>query len=110
MLNRALFSQPPPTHFFLIVTELLPLDVRSVTNGATHEFGNAGAAKFPGLVKSRCLVVGAVGARERRKYRGLVLAVLLPSRTAERQPRQHVRHRPDAVPLCGLCVRLRIQV
>jgi hypothetical protein len=35
----------------------------------------AGAANFVGLVKSSCLVVESLDAGQRRKYRGVVLAV-----------------------------------
>ena len=44
-----------------------------------------GAVKFPGLVKSRGLVVGSVDPGQRRQYRGLVLAVPQAARTAGRQ-------------------------
>jgi hypothetical protein len=53
----------------------------------------AGAVKFPGLVKSPRLVVGSVDPGQRRKYRGLVLAVPPAPRTAGWRSRQHVRHR-----------------
>jgi hypothetical protein len=38
-----------------------------------------GAVKFPGQVKSAGLVVELPRARERHEYRGLVLALQLPS-------------------------------
>ena len=67
-------------------------------------------SEFPGLVKSPGLVVGPVDPGQRRQYRGLVPAVPPAPRTADRQSRQHVRHRAHAAALRGLCVRLRIQV
>src|ERR1700730_3777223 len=102
-------------HFFVVtrprfVTELLRSNVSSVTRGARHEFGMAGAVKFPGLVESLGLVVGSVDPGERRKYRGLVLAVLPAPGTADWQSRQHVQHRAHAPPLCGIRFWLRIQV
>ena len=68
----------PRTHIFVVngrdsVTELLQSNVSSVTRGAVHEFGMAGAVKFPGLVKSPGLVVGSVDPGQRRQHRGLVL-------------------------------------
>src|SRR6202171_3351666 len=92
------------------MTELLQSDVSSVTCGAVHEFGMAGAVKFPGLVESPGLVVESVDRGQRRKYRGLVRAVPPAPRTADWQSRQHVRHRAHAPALCGLCFWLRIQV
>src|SRR3984893_8961648 len=92
------------------VTELLQASVGSVTRGAVHECGMAGAVKVPGLVKSPGLVVGSVDPGQRREYRGLVLALPPAPRTADRQSRQHVRHRDNAPPLCGLCFWLCIQV
>ena len=67
-------------------------------------------SRFPGLVKSPRVVVVAANARERHKYRGVVLALRLPSGTADRRSRQ-----PSDVELmlllcCGLRVRLRIQI
>src|SRR4051812_4851492 len=98
------------------MTELLQASISLVTFGATHEFGMADAVKFPvrfpvsfaGLVKSPGLVVGPADHGQRRKYRGLVLAV--PSAPAGRQCRRRIRHRAYALALCGLCFRLRIQV
>jgi hypothetical protein len=52
----------------------IPLRVESL-----NEFAVAGAVGFPGLVKSRGVVVVAAAAGERRQHRGLVLAVRLPS-------------------------------
>src|SRR5450631_2778886 len=92
------------------MTELLQSNVSSVTPGAVHELGMAGAVKFPGLVKSAGLVVGSVDPGQRRKYRGLVLAVPPAPRTADWRSRRHVRHRAHARALCGLCFWLRIQV
>src|SRR5882724_1392888 len=109
-------TRKPPPHTYCcrdsprFVTEILQSNVSSVTRGAVHEFGMAGAGKFPGLVKSSGLVVGSVDRGQRRKYRGLVLAVPPVPRTADWRSRQHVRHRAHAPPLCGLCVWLRIQV
>ena len=70
----------------------------------------AGAVKFPGVVEPVGLVVGSVDPRQRRKYRGLVLAVPPAPRPSGRRSRQHVRHRANAAPLCGLCFWLRIQI
>src|SRR6202171_2431497 len=84
------------------MTELLQSNVSSVTRGAVHEFGMAGAVKFPvkfpGLVKSPGLVVGRVDPGQRRKYRGLVRAVPPAPPRADRQFRQHVRHPAHAPP------------
>src|ERR1700738_3362130 len=105
---------PPHTYFcrdwLRFMTEFLQKNVSSVTRGVVHEFGMAGAVKFPGLVKSPGMVVGSVDPGQRRKHRGLVLAVPSAPPTADRQSRQHVRHRAHAPPLCGLCFWLRIQV
>src|SRR6202048_3198528 len=111
----AITPQAPPHTYFCrdrlrFMTEFLQSNVSSVTRGAVHEFGMAGAVKFPGLVKSPGLVVGSVDPGQRRKYRGLVLAVPPAPRTADWQSRLHVRHRAHAPPLCGLCFWLRIQV
>src|SRR3984893_15827259 len=92
------------------MTELIQSNVSSVTRGAVHEFGMAGAVKFPGLVKATGLVVGSVDHGQRRKYRGLVRAVPRAPRTADRQSRQHVRHPAHAPALCGLCFWLRVQI
>src|SRR5580692_10763780 len=67
------------------MTELLYSNVSSVTCGAAHEFGMAGAVRFPGLVKSPSLVVESADAGQRSKYRGLVLAVPPAPRTADRR-------------------------
>src|SRR5712692_1861400 len=75
------------------VTELLRSNVSSVTRGAIHEFGMAGAVKVLGLVKSARVVVVSVDARERHQYRGVVLALPLFAETADRR---HVRQRADA--------------
>src|SRR5262245_10408675 len=93
-----------------IMTELIQSNECLIACGAIHEFGMAGAVKVPGLVKSGGAVVGSVDAGEWRKYRGLVLAVPLPSGPADRQSRRHVRERAYARSLCGICLRLRIQV
>src|SRR5882762_9498160 len=114
--TRSLSARKHPSHTYFcrdwprFVTELLQSNVSSVKCGAVHEFGMAGAVKFPGLVKSPGLVVGSVDHGQRRKYRGLVLAVPPAPRTADWRSRRHVRHRAHAPPLCGLCVWLRIQV
>src|SRR5438309_8910320 len=68
------------THNFVrdsrgIMTGLLQSNVSSVKCGAVHEFGMAGAVKFPGLVKSPGLVVEPADPGQRRQYRGLVRAV-----------------------------------
>src|ERR1700694_6058440 len=89
------------------VTELLQSSVSSVTRGAAHESGMAGAVKFPGLVKSPGLVVGSVDPGQRRKYRGLVLDVPPAPRTADWRSRQPLRHRAHAPALCGLRFWLR---
>src|SRR5262249_36295513 len=95
----------------LCVTELLRSSVSSVTRGAIHEFGMAGAVGGLGLVKSPRVVVGAVYARERPQYRGLVLALPLPAETADRRSRRHVRqHRADAPSLRGIRLWLRISI
>src|SRR6266851_8353813 len=92
------------------MTELMQSGVSLVTRGAVHEFGMAGAVKFPSLVKSRGLMVGSVDHGQRSKYRGLVLAVPRAPRTADRQSRRHVRHPAHAPALCGVCFWVRIQV
>src|SRR5882672_2302622 len=114
-LSLAITPQVPAAHYFYrdwprFVTELLRSNVSSVTCGAVHEFGMAGAVKFPGVVKSAGLVVGSVDPGQRRKYRGLVLSLPPAPPTADRQSRQHVRHRAHAPALRGLCFWLRIQV
>ena len=99
------FSCRDPPRF---VTELLQSNVSSVTRGASDEFGMAGAAEFPGLVKSPGLVVGSADAGQRRKYRDLVRAVPPAPGTAGWHSRQHARNRDHAHPLRGLCFWLRI--
>jgi hypothetical protein len=66
-----------------VVTESLQLNVSSITCRVNHEFGMAGAVKFPGLVKSLGLVVVPVTAREWSEHRSLVLAVPLSSATVD---------------------------
>jgi hypothetical protein len=68
------------------VTELLRSNVSSVTRGAIHEFGMAGAVKVLGLVKSARVVVVSADARERHQYRGVVLALPLFAETVARPP------------------------
>ena len=67
----------------------------------------AGAVSFPGLVKSPSLVVVSVTPGERREYRSLVL-LQLSSGTAGAW--WHVRGRPYALSLCGICFWLRVSV
>src|SRR5262245_3324696 len=92
------------------VTELLRSNVSSVTRGAIHEFGMAGAVEVLGLVKSAGVVVVAVDARERHQYRGLVLALPLPAEAADRRSRRHVPHRADAPSLLRIRLRLRMSI
>src|SRR6266550_3789051 len=86
------------------------ISVSSVTRGGNYEFAMAGAVTVLGLVKSARVVVVSVDAREHHQYRGLVLAVPLPAETADRQSRQYVRHRADALSLRGIRLRLRVQI
>jgi hypothetical protein len=65
------------------VTESFQLNVSSVASRVSHEFGMAGAVKFPGLVKYTSVVVVPVTADQRSKHRRLVLAVPLSSGTAD---------------------------
>src|SRR5271163_1372117 len=82
----------------VICDRITTINVGSVTGGATHGFGRAGAVKVSGLVKSIGPVVGSVDPRQRRKYRSLVLAVPPTPGTADWQSRQHVQHRTHAPP------------
>src|SRR4030088_1506027 len=92
------------------MTDLLHSNISSITRGAVHDFGMAGAIDFPGLVKSPGLVVESADCSQRRKYRGLVLAVPQAARTADGRSRQHARHPAHAAALRGLCLWLCLQV
>src|SRR5262245_64717620 len=97
------------SHFFLIVTEPLQIDVGSVTYGthlnsacgAIDEFGMAGTVTFLDLVKSPGQVVAFFDTGKRREHRNLVLPVSLPAGTAGW--RQHVPYQSDAPSFGGLC-------
>src|SRR3984885_14091145 len=92
------------------VTELIRPSVSSVKYGAVDEFGMAGAVNFPGLVESPGVVVESADAGQRPEHRGLVRAVPPAPRTADGRSRRDAGHRVHASALCGLCVRLRLQV
>src|SRR5690242_21419586 len=76
-------------------------------HGEVDTFAMASPGKVPGLVESAGLVVESVDARQRRQHRDLALALSPAPGPAAGEP--HLRYRAHALPLCRLCVRLRIQ-